>query len=291
MKIVRLSGGLGNQMFQFALYIALRKRFPEEPLRIDLHGFRGYRKHRGFELPKVFRVGYEAAALSEVASIAYPYPNYQTWRWLSRVLPPRKTMLQEKPDFTIEPDALTREGDVYYDGYWQHEEYFSDIREDILALYRFPDFDDVQSQEAAQLAMNSNSCAIHIRRGDYLKDPLRKGTTTLEYPLKAIRWMKEERKPDCWFVFSDDIPLTRECLKAVLPENQTYYVNWNQDERSIHDMHLMSLCQNHIIANSSFSWWGAWLSQRNDKTVVAPAVWMNRDNVCSPVPQKWVKIK
>ena len=141
------------------------------------------------------------------------------------------------------------------------------------------------------MAINSNSCAIHIRRGDYLKDPLRKGTTTLEYPLKAIRWMKEERKPDCWFVFSDDIPLTRECLKAVLPESQTYYVNWNQGERSIHDMHLMSLCQNHIIANSSFSWWGAWLSQRNNKTVVAPAVWMNRDNVCSPVPQKWIKIK
>ena len=162
-----------------------------------------------------------------------------------------------------EPDALTREGDVYYDGYWQHEEYFCDIRKDILALYRFPDFDDVQSQEAAQLAINSNSCAIHIRRGDYLKDPLRKGTTTLEYPLK----------------------------KAVLPESQTYYVNWNQGERSIHDMHLMSLCQNHIIANSSFSWWGAWLSQRNGKTVVAPAVWMNRDNVCSPVPQKWIKIK
>ena len=72
MKIVRLSGGLGNQMFQFALYTALRKRFPEEPLRIDLHGYKGYCKHRGFELPKVFHVGYEEATLGEVASVASP---------------------------------------------------------------------------------------------------------------------------------------------------------------------------------------------------------------------------
>ena len=157
-------------MFQFALYTALRKRFPEESLRIDLHGFKGYSKHRGFELSKVFRVGYEEATLGEVASIAYPYPNYQSWRWLSRLLPPRKTMLVEKANFAIEPEALTREGSVYYDGYWQHEEYFSDIREDILALYRFPDFDDEQSPEAAKLALERNSCAIHIRRGDYLKD-------------------------------------------------------------------------------------------------------------------------
>lgn len=290
MKIVRLSGGLGNQMFQFALYTALRKRFPEEQLRIDLHGYKGYCKHRGFELPKVFRVGYEEATLGEIAKIAYPYPNYCSWRWLSRLLPSRKTMLREKANFAIEPEALTREGSVYYDGYWQHEEYFSDIREDILALYRFPDFDDEQSPEAAKLALERNSCAIHIRRGDYLKDPLRKGTTSLEYPLKAIRWMKEERKPDCWFVFSDDIPLTRECLKAVLPESQTYFVNWNQDERSIHDMHLMTLCKNHIIANSSFSWWGAWLCEHEDNTVVAPEVWMNRDNVCSPAAKKWIKL-
>ena len=140
------------------------------------------------------------------------------------------------------------------------------------------------------MAQEGNSCCIHLRRGDYLEDPLRKGTTTLDFPLKAIRWMKEQRNPDCWFVFSDDIPLTKECLKAVLPESQTYFVNWNQGDRSIHDMHLMTLCKNHIIANSSFSWWGAWLCQREDKTVVAPEFWMNRNNVCSPAAKDWIKL-
>lgn len=290
MKIVRLSGGLGNQMFQFALYEALRKQHPEEQVLVDLHGFKGYKKHRGFELPKVFHVAYEEATLSQIAEIGYPYPNYQWWRWLSRILPARSTMLREKPDFSIEPEALTREGSTYYDGYWQHEEYFEAIREDLLELYHFPDFDDEQDKAAAKMAAESNSCCIHIRRGDYLTDPLRKGTTSLDYPMKAIRWMKENRNPDCWFVFSDDIQLTRECLKAVLPESQTYFVNWNQGHKSYNDMHLMTFCRNHIIANSSFSWWGAWLCEREDKTVVAPEVWMNRENVCSPAAKDWIKL-
>lgn len=290
MKIVRLSGGLGNQMFQFALYEALRRQHPEEQVYVDLHGFKGYKKHRGFELPKVFCVAYQEATLGEIAKIAYPYPNYCTWRWLSRILPTRSTMLKEKPEFTIEPEALTREKDTYYDGYWQHEEYFDAIREDILKLYNFPDFDDVQDKEAARIASESNSCCIHIRRGDYLTDPLRKGTTSLDYPLKAIRWMKENKNPENWFVFSDDMQLTKECLKAVLPETHTYYITWNQGHRSYHDMHLMTFCKNHIIANSSFSWWGAWLCQREDKTVVAPEVWMNRKNLCSPVPKDWIKL-
>lgn len=290
MRIVRLSGGLGNQMFQFALYEALRRQHPEEQVLVDLHGFRGYRKDRRFELPEVFHVAYEEATLGDIARLAYPYPDYQSWRILSRLLPCRKTMLKEKPGLDFEPEALTRDCDTYYDGYWQHEEYFSQIREDILRLYHFPDFDDIQDQEAAHIACETNCCAIHIRRGDYLTDPLRKGTTTLEYPLKAIRWMKDSASPDNWFVFSDDMPLAKESLKAVLPEGHTYYINWNQGRRSHHDMHLMTLCNNHIIANSTFSWWGAWLCQREGKTVVAPEMWMNRDGVSSPVAKDWIKI-
>lgn len=290
MKIVRLSGGLGNQMFQFALYEALRNQHPEERVLVDLHGFRGYKKHRGFELPKVFHVAYEEATLGEIARLAYPYPNYQSWRILSRILPTRKTMLREKPDFTIEPEALTREGDTYYDGYWQHEDYFHSIGEDIVRLYHFPEFENDQNQEVARIARETNSCAIHIRRGDYLKDPLRQGTTSLDHPLKAIRWMKENRAPEHWLVFSDDMPLAKVSLKAVLPEEKTIHVDWNQGARSIHDMHLMSLCQNHIIANSTFSWWGAWLCRREEKTVVAPKEWMNRKHVCSPAARSWIKI-
>ena len=135
MRIVKVLGGLGNQMFQFALYEALRRQHPEERVLVDLRCFNGYHKHRGFELDKVFGVSYEEATWQEVARIAYPYPNFQCWRIGSRLLPPRKTMLCEQSNFALEPEALTRAGDTYYDGYWQHETYFKSIKDELQKLY------------------------------------------------------------------------------------------------------------------------------------------------------------
>ena len=289
MRIVNILGGLGNQMFQFALYRALQKRFPDERVLVDLRCFNGYKKHRGFEIDKVFNVSYETASWREVAQLAYPYPNFQAWRIGSRVLPVRKTMLKEKADFTYEPTALSREGSTYYDGYWQHEEYFRDIREDMLRFFAFPNFDDDRNRQIADMLTSANSCSLHIRRGDYLTDPLRKGTTGDGFALRAIAEMKKRRQPELWCVFSDDIDWCRQHLSQVLDDN-THYIDWNTGERSIHDMHLMSLCRHNIIANSSFSWWGAWLNPHSDKTVIGPAQWMNMPGVSSPIPDSWITL-
>lgn len=289
MRIVNVLGGLGNQMFQFALYKALQKQHPEERVLLDLHCFNGYHKHRGFEIGSVFGATYEEATLKEVARLAYPYPNYQCWRIGSRILPVRKTMLKEKPNFTLEPLALTRPNSTYYDGYWQHEQYFKHIREEILSTYTFPAFDNERNQTTAQLAASTNSCSIHIRRGDYLTDPLRKGTTNGNYVIAAIEKMQQEVKPEKWLVFSDDIAWCQQHLASILDTTNTIYVDWNTGDKSIHDMHLMANCRHHIIANSSFSWWGAWLSKQEGVTI-APINWMNLKDVCSPVPDNWIKI-
>ncbi len=290
MRIVRILGGLGNQMFQFALYEALRREYPEERVLTDLHGFRGYGKHRGYELAKVFGIEAETATLREIASIAYPYPNYQAWRIGSRLLPARKTMLCEKANFALEPEALTRTGSTYYDGYWQHEEYFGHIRQAICQMFRFPALQDPDNRQAADRILAHNTCAIHIRRGDYLTDPLRKGTIGTDYTARAIRRMQETANPDRWCVFSDDMPWTSDYLRQLLPESQTIFADWNQGEKSINDMHLMTLCRHHIIANSSFSWWGAWLCTHDGQTVIAPRRWMNCRDVCSPVPDRWQQL-
>lgn len=290
MRIVKLLGGLGNQMFQFALYEALRRQHPDERVLVDLRCFKGYHKHRGFELDKVFGVKAEKASWTEVAKIAYPYPNFQCWRIGSRLLPPRKTMLCEQANFALEPDALTRKGDTYYDGYWQHENYFKAIRKELLALYRFPAFEDERNQKLAQRLSTTHSCCLHIRRGDYLTDPLRKGTTGTDYVTRAINRMQAEVKPELWCLFSDDMKWTQEHILPLLPKSDICMVDWNLADRSVNDMHLMSLCQHQIIANSSFSWWGAWLSERQEKCVIAPAFWMTGKNVCSPVAEGWIKI-
>jgi hypothetical protein len=198
-------------------------------------------------------------------------------------------MLKEKANFTFEPSALSRPTSTYYDGYWQHEEYFHHIREEILSIYAFPAFDDERNQTTAQLATSTNSCSIHIRRGDYLTDPLRKGTTNGNYVIAAIKKMQQKVKPEKWLIFSDDIAWCQQHLASTLNATNTIFVDWNTGANSIHDMHLMALCRHHIIANSSFSWWGAWLSQQEGITI-APANWMNLKDVCSPVPDNWIKI-
>ena len=202
-------------------------------------------------------------------------------------------MLCEQPNFALEPDALTRENDTYYDGYWQHEDYFKAIRGELLKIYRFPAFEDERNRKLAQQLSETNSCSLHIRRGDYLTDPLRKGTTGTDYVVRAINRMQEMVKPDGWCLFSDDANWTREQIIPLLPESDITLVDWNNGEQSVNDMHLMSLCRHHIIANSSFSWWGAWLSwlsERQEKCVIAPDFWMTGRNVCSPAAEGWNKI-
>ena len=290
MKIVKVIGGLGNQMFQFALYKALQKQHPDERILLDLHCFNGYHKHRGFEIEKVFGASFEKASLREVAQLAYPYPNFQTWRIGSRILPIRKTMLKEKADFTYEPSALTRSSSTYYDGYWQHEEYFKQIREELLDIFRFPILKDEKNLHTATKASTTNSCSLHIRRGDYLTDPLREGTISTDFAVKAIQEIRTQEQPETWFVFSDDIDWCKQHLSYIFENEDVTYIDWNNGNKSINDMHLMSLCRHHVIANSSFSWWGAWLSKRYDGITIAPSIWMNMKDMYSPVPDKWIKI-
>ena len=290
MKIVKVIGGLGNQMFQFALHQALQKQFPEERVLLDLHCFNGYHKHRGFEIPRIFDVTYEEANWREVAKVAYPYPNFQSWRFGSRILPDRKTMLKESADYAYEPTALIRRGDTYYDGYWQHEEYFKDIREDILRTFTFPAFEDERNQETARLVTNKNSCAIHIRRGDYVTDKLFRDICDLNYYQTAILRMKGAAIPEMFCVFSDDVSWCREHIGVLTGQTETIYVDWNTDKTSYQDMHLMSLCRHQIIANSSFSWWGAWLNTNKDKVVIAPRKWWNISDAHTPVSDSWIII-
>lgn len=291
MKIVKIIGGLGNQMFQFALYKALQQRFTDERVLIDLHCFRGYKKHRGFEIPLLFGTRYETATWQQVARIAYPYPNFQAWRIGSRVLPLRKSMLKEKADYAFEPTALTRTDSVYYDGYWQHEDYFSDIRPAILDTFAFKPFTDPRNIGAQRrIGAAANSCAIHIRRGDYVSDKLFAGICNLDYYEAAISRMRQLASPDLFCIFSDDAAWCRSHLSRILGDTPALYADWNSGADSFRDMQLMSLCHHQIIANSSFSWWGAWLNQYGAKTVIGPQKWWNLPDTHSPMTNSWIRI-
>lgn len=289
MKIVKIIGGLGNQMFQYALAIALKKNFTEE-VKLDIHCFKGYRKHQGFEIDKVFGNKFDLASYSDTAKVAYPYFNFQSWRFGSRILPNRQHMISENTAFRIMPQAIDNPNYKYYDGYWQHEEYFKNSNEDILNAFKFKNFQDERNKELASRLTDKNSVSVHIRRGDYINDKLFKGTCGIDYYKKAIEEINKKTIPELFCIFSDDILWCKKNIEPFLGDIETIYVDWNTGNDNYKDMQLMTKCKHNIIANSSFSWWGAWLNNSKDKIVIAPKKWYNTNIKVSPAAYSWIKL-
>ena len=289
MKIVKILGGLGNQMFQYALFLSLKERFPHEQVMIDTSCFRNYPLHNGFEIDRIFAQKALVASWKDILKVAYPYPNYRFWQIGKYILPKRKTMCVERKDFSFDAAALTRKGNCYYDGYWQHEEYFCDVKETIWEAFSFPEPADGQNKEIIALLRASESVSLHVRRGDYVNHPLFRGICDSDYYKRAIHYMEERVNPQLYCVFSNDMAWCESHLRALLPGKEVVYVDWNKGAESYVDMRLMSLCRHNIIANSSFSWWGAWLNRNPQKVVVAPERWMNSP-IEDPVSDKWIKL-
>ena len=289
MKIVNLLGGLGNQMFEYAMYLALKDAHPEEEIKVCTRSFRGYGLHNGIELQRIFNVNLPEASLWELAKLAYPFFNYRTYQVMFHWLPKRKSMTIGTTQIPFNPLEVPKIDSVFYDGYWQNENFFKHIREQVLQAYSFPLFKEKCNEMLAEKLLKCNSISIHIRRGDYLKEPIW-CVSTPEYYAKGIGYLKEKEKVDLLCVFSDDIAWCKENLDNLADDMEIEYVDWNKGNQSFRDMQLMTYCKHNIIANSSFSWWGAWLGRREGKIVIAPKVWCNKPIVNDPICDSWVRL-
>lgn len=205
-------------------------------------------------------------------------------------LPNRKSMTFETMQVPFDKNDVERMESMFYDGYWQYEEYFKDAREEILGVYQFPEFTDEHNEKLAEKLISCTSVACHVRRGDYLKHPVM-CVCTEEYYVHAIEKMNNMVSPDLYCVFSDDPEWCKENLVHLFSEIEVVYVNWNKGENSFRDMQLMTLCKHNIIANSSFSWWGAWLNQNEDKIVLTPEKWLNKNLLKDPICDNWIRIR
>lgn len=292
MIIVNLIGGLGNQMFQYANGRALSLRLAA-PLRLDVSGFAGYGLHQGFELSRVFTCDPEIAPEKEVRDLL-------GWRasWLARRILMRPslamlhgTTLVVEPHFHYWPGIREVTHNAYLAGYWQSEKYFSDVSETIRADFTFRHPLSEQNAELAGRIAQTTAVSLHVRRGDYVSDSKTNaahGLCPLEYYRAAVLHMAERIERPEFFVFSDDIAWVKANLKIDFPRR---YVDHNQGAESYNDMRLMSLCRHHIIANSSFSWWGAWLNRDPDKIVIAPSRWFaNGKRSEDLLPASWVSL-
>lgn len=289
MKIVNLLGGFGNQMFEYAMYLALKNEHPEEVIKCCTRSFRGYDLHNGLEIDRVFSLHITEASLWDLCKVAYPFLNYKTWQVVRHILPVRKTMTRGALNIPFDFTQVTRLGNTYYDGYWQNEKNFKHIREHVLKVFSFPPFTDKANRELSTQLIECNSLSCHIRRGDYLNDPAW-GVCTTKYYREAIKRALNENNIDMICVFSDDISWCRKNLDIFFPNVDKKYVDWNKGKDSYKDMQLMTLCRHNIIANSSFSWWGAWLGQQKDKVVYAPSIWMKDNILNDPICDNWIRI-
>lgn len=289
MKIVNICGGLGNQMFQYAFALYLKNINNDEIIKIDPEGLNHYNLHNGYELDRIFNISLPVASKGDKIKLYYPFFNYFTFKICKYFLPKRKAILEDKK---INLKKLQNKKSNYFIGYWQKANIPPAIRNIILKEFSFPKFPfNSKNYFLKEKIKNLESVSIHVRRGDYCNNKSTQGICSIEYYKKAIQDITDKYNVDIFLIFSDDIEWCKIHILPLIEDSLFVFVDWNKKQDSYNDMHLMSLCKHNIIANSSFSWWGAWLNQNTNKIVIAPERWMNNDNDVSIIPNDWIKIK
>ena len=195
----------------------------------------------------------------------------------------------KQQDLYFNEKTLLKKGSIYLDGYWQSEKYFKEIRNVIVKDFTIKIEPDKRNKSMIKKIKNSNSICIHIRRGDYISNAKTNkfhGACSLKYYYNAIEIIIKKVKNPTFYIFSDDYQWTKENLKLKYP---TIYVNINSPKKGYEDLRLMLNCKHFIIANSSFSWWGAWLSDNPNKIVCAPKRWFKSAYEGDIVPKSWIR--
>lgn len=277
MKIVNISGGLGNQMFQYAFLMALRTETADEVL-MDTSKYATYKLHNGFELERVFNISSRSATKEELKKVTRYTTNYMLSRIFRKLLPNKRTeIVEDMPRCKFNPYIFEEaQGDKYYDGIWQNYKYFDSIRPILLKEFTFKEPFSNKNMEVCQKFEARTTISMHIRRGDYLKHKNYIGLCGIDYYKKAIEYVKQKYRRDIQFaIFSNDIPWCQSNIIPLIEGFEYTIVDWNISKESYNDMRLMGHCKVNIIANSSFSWWAAYLNQTEGKEIIAPEKWTN----------------
>jgi hypothetical protein len=271
MKIVKISGGLGNQLFQYAFALALENREQNEVF-IDSSVLLRGNQHNGFELGRLFNLSIHEAPTEMVAKLSIQPTNFVN-RIRRKYLTKPSHFIDRR--FCYQEDIFDLKGDRYLEGYWQSEKYFSNIEQRIRDEYSFIQPLSERNRDIIN-RLSEKSASVHVRRGDYLRS-WDLDVCTPSYYERAFKKLKLLGISK-FYVFSDDIQYCKKNIPVLAGEGISIdYVDWNKGADSWQDIALMSRCTAHIIANSSFSWWGAWLDPKPNKHVVAPSLWNNRE--------------
>ena len=291
MIITQLNGGLGNQMFQYAAGRCLACSLNTE-LKLDISPFR-QENVRGYDL-SVFSIKEHIASGEDLNRVCYPLP----WvirhpaHLLKSVIRRNTTVKYVREfQFQFDPAFFKLPDNVYLEGYWQSEHYFKKIEPLIRKEFRLHNAPGGQVQELSERIREGNAISIHIRRGDFVRNPATNathGVCSTDYYQRAIESITRRVDNARFWIFSDDPGWVRENITI---ENPSYSVS-DHHFKNYEDMYLMSCCRHHIIANSSFSWWGAYLGSSPEKIVIAPERWFKKTDISTKdlLPESWIQL-
>lgn len=317
MIIARITMGLGNQMFQYAAALALSLE-KNVPLKVDTSSYAGY-KLRQYELDTCFTIDTAKATETECSEYVFHHPVKRIWNkiipgkkirtlglayeetFIKRNLlaaynffsPPHKLLNYQEPHYHFDKHFFDTSENVYLHGYWMSWKYFQKYEQEVRNAFTIRKELIQHLETMAEKMQQNNSVAIHIRRTDFTDNKIQylKTIIPVAYYVKAIALLKEKYNNISLYFFSDDIDWVKQNVHI---ENlPVYYIDKAFTSSAIEDFYLMTQCRHNIIANSTFSWWAAYLNAHQGKTVIAPKKWYSHAshyNYKDVYPLSWMLI-
>lgn len=289
MDVVVIFNGLGNQMSQYAFYLA-KKRTSPRTIAVFVPGSNF--SHSSLDISSVFGIRLPGTIVTRLMMLFYNSLRYNKRKFIVKLF--RLRLINEPNNYDYSEDFLYPgpRGINFYCGGWHSERYFKSLEDKLNNLYRFPldnDEDFIRWKERIQGA--ADSVSLHVRRGDYVNispDDYYQfgGVATLDFYKKAIEHIKGAVGQCTFFVFSDDVSWCREQFG----DETFFYVDCNSGNKSWRDLYLMTLCRHHINANSTFSWWGAWLNADSEGVVIRPNWFIRGVETKDFYPQGWMMV-
>lgn len=271
MILTHLMGGIGNQMFQYAAAKSLASRLSmEQTLYFEDHYDLA---NRNFAL-SVFNISCRQASDKELNEYL---PSRGVKRRLKKLLGINYTgkLYREQHMFLLDKGFFNIDKEVFFSGFWQNYRYFKDVEEELREDFRFVTSPSGLNETTInKIQSTDTSVSVHVRRTDYINPKSGLYPLPLSYYERAIKKLESDLgKSPHYFFFSDDPEWVRETFGSMMGDRFSL-IEHNDGQHGHEDLRLMSTCNHHIIANSSFSWWGAWLNSKPNKKVIAPEVWM-----------------
>ncbi|WP_296700652.1 alpha-1,2-fucosyltransferase [Algoriphagus sp.] len=292
MNKIAIYGGLGNQMFQYALAIAMDAS--GIPTKVSINDYFLNRHYQGFELLKAFNVPMPIQDKLKVFAIKQVRPlfvdiNTNSFKnIMTNFLSDNGNIYKEKEECVYDEEVFLQKSSFLV-GTWQSLKYFEAQSDLIREVFNFTKPKDLINIKIANDILNSKSVAVHVRRGNFMDPQIAKSKMVIDssdYYYKSFEIIREKVSNPIFYIFSDDIKWAKEHFKG--PD--FVFVTNNKGTNSYLDMYLMSLCKHFIIANSSFSWWAAWLAGFESKKIIMPKPWIKGNNCSDIYPKDWIAL-